>query len=1118
MKSGRWLCLIALILVASVPLTHAAVVINELYYDAPGVDTGQEFIELYNNGASAADVSGWVIEWAGSAFPTGFYTIPPSTTIAPGDYLLLGGDLVQGNFGVTPDIIAAFVFQNGGSYSDGVRISDGLGYYDTILYDSPNTNMLPGDDANPGAELCPDVSSGHSLERVTVGVDNNLATDWFDNATPTPTRSSTLPGNNPPNLSNATFYPDIVSYVDEVLVTATAYDDYTLVSVNIQHQVNGGGYSPLTMYDDGLHGDGAANDSVWGRSIAAQSIGDLVEFYVEATDDSGGVSWDPIGGPSGPLSYDVRNIPLSTIVSIKPVDGNGNPIYQDSLVMVVGLVEATDHFGYSGPAYIRDATGGVAVYGTTVTTRNIAIGDSVRVTGWIDGYQGLIELADEPVSGSPEPVFLISSSGHTVDPDVLTIPQIGETTESLLIRINGGHFTVGGNFAYTNYDFVVGTDTIDVRIDNDTDIIGTQIPPGDCDVVGCLSQYVFALPYIGGYQLMPRFTADIITFGNQPPAVGNTVHDPLVPTLVDTVWVTSLVSDDSGLDTVNLHYQVNGGGWFRTQVPMFDDGLHHDGAANDSTYGASIPPYSVNDLVEYYVSAIDDSGATTTDPAGAPGTTYSYTVSAGLTITPISYIRANDPNGEPLRMDSLFTAIGLLTADTSFGDRGPAFLQDATGGIGLYDTEGLTGYGFAIGDSIRITGWVGFSSGVTEFVDDPNNQFNNPVITILNSGNTLTPLVLTIPQVDSTEAHEAEFVVFNNVTFVETGVFNSSTVYNIVSGTDTLALYVDYDTDIAGNPIPTGAVNVQGILSQYDTATPYFDGYQLIPRSITDIGTSGGPVITPISYIRANDGNGAPIRLDSLFTAKALVTSGTELGSSGAAFMQDNTGGIAFYDYTVTTSGIAIGDSIQITAWVGFYNGLTQFVDEPGTGTDPIIIILSSGNTVTPLVVTSITESVEGQHVRVNGGQFVVTGTFASGEYDFVVGPDTLLIYIDSSTDIPGNAIPTGTVDVIGCAGQYDFSSPYFDGYQLIPRMFTDIIVSGLEAVDDLVITKSGDDIILQWSDVFGAADYKVYYAATAGGPYSVLAASTSGNINYTHVGGAADPAVQGFYYVTAVD
>ena len=154
MKSFRWLCAIMLMMAVSLPVAHGAVVINELYYDAPSIDTDHEFIELYNNGTTAVDLTGWVIEWAGSAFPTGSFTIPPGTTIGANDYLLIGGALVQSDFGVTPDIINLFAFQNGGTATDGVRITDGSGYYDTILYDSPNTNLLPGDDANPGQDQC----------------------------------------------------------------------------------------------------------------------------------------------------------------------------------------------------------------------------------------------------------------------------------------------------------------------------------------------------------------------------------------------------------------------------------------------------------------------------------------------------------------------------------------------------------------------------------------------------------------------------------------------------------------------------------------------------------------------------------------------------------------------------------------------------------------------------------------------------------------------------------------------------------------------------------------------------------------------------------------------------
>ena len=237
--------------------------------------------------------------------------------------------------------------------------------------------------------------------------------------------------------------------------------------------------------------------------------------------------------------------------------------------------------------------------------------------------------------------------------------------------------------------------------------------------------------------------------------------------------------------------------------------------------------------------------------------------------------------------------------------------------------------------------------------------------------------------------------------------------------------------------------------------------------------------------------------------------------------MQDATGGISFYDNFVTESGISIGDYIQLTAWVGFYNGLTELVDAPGTGANPTIVIMSSGNPVTPAVVTipQVDENVEGQIIRVNGGHFVETGTFTSGSFHLVAGTDTLIIYIDSATDIPTNAIPAGMVDVIGVVGQYDPSSPYFSGYQLQPRMYADIIPgAGIPPVSDLQIQVGGGNVTLTWSDVVGAADYIVYYADSSTGPWTVLAASTGGSTSYTHVGGAAIPALKRFYYVTATD
>ena len=68
------------------------------------------------------------------------------------------------------------------------------------------------------------------------------------------------------------------------------------------------------------------------------------------------------------------------------------------------------------------------------------------------------------------------------------------------------------------------------------------------------------------------------------------------------------------------------------QVTMSDDGAHGDGAAGDGVYGSQIPAEAAGTTVHYYITATDDTGNTSTDPAAAPDQTYSYTVSQGKTV------------------------------------------------------------------------------------------------------------------------------------------------------------------------------------------------------------------------------------------------------------------------------------------------------------------------------------------------------------------------------------------------------------------------------------------------------------------------------------------------------
>lgn len=159
---------------------NAEVVINELYYDPPGSDSGYEWLELYNSGDDL-DLSGWSIQKGGSSFETMY--VFPEVIILSGCYLLIAEENVP-----AADLIAPLAFQNGGSATDGVRIvAPDDNYSDTILYDSPNTNELPDDSGNIGTSFAPDVVSGHSLARISNGWDTDQSgDDFFDCEIPTP--------------------------------------------------------------------------------------------------------------------------------------------------------------------------------------------------------------------------------------------------------------------------------------------------------------------------------------------------------------------------------------------------------------------------------------------------------------------------------------------------------------------------------------------------------------------------------------------------------------------------------------------------------------------------------------------------------------------------------------------------------------------------------------------------------------------------------------------------------------------------------------------------------------------------------------------------------------------
>jgi hypothetical protein len=146
---------------ANNPARNTDVVINEIMYDPPSNEPSGEFIELYNRGTAAVDVSGW-------RFTDGVdFTLPAGTTILPAGYLVVAADVnwVRAAYGDIP-VVGDF---DGRLSNQGelVRLMDQGG------------NLADEVDYLPGGNW-PALASGNgsSLELRNPWMDNSLSSAW----------------------------------------------------------------------------------------------------------------------------------------------------------------------------------------------------------------------------------------------------------------------------------------------------------------------------------------------------------------------------------------------------------------------------------------------------------------------------------------------------------------------------------------------------------------------------------------------------------------------------------------------------------------------------------------------------------------------------------------------------------------------------------------------------------------------------------------------------------------------------------------------------------------------------------------------------------------------------
>ena len=89
-------------------------------------------------------------------------------------------------------------------------------------------------------------------------------------------------------------------------------------------------------------------------------------------------------------------------------------------------------------------------------------------------------------------------------------------------------------------------------------------------------------------------------FQRTPPSVSELKTAPLAPRLNDNIQITAKIT---GSNAVYIGYRYRNSAIFQ-KIPMLDNGLNGDGAANDNVFGATITAQSA--VIEYYIYAEND--------------------------------------------------------------------------------------------------------------------------------------------------------------------------------------------------------------------------------------------------------------------------------------------------------------------------------------------------------------------------------------------------------------------------------------------------------------------------------------------------------------------------------
>lgn len=351
----------------------ARVVINEVLASNQNGATDEageheDWAELVNRSTQPVDLSGYGLtddleephKWA---FPSG-------VVIAPGQRLLVWADedLTQG------PLHADFKISKGGEM---------LGLF------------------TPGGALVDYVSLRAQRDDTSYGRRFDGSAFWAVQGEATPGAPNAGKGNPPPNLWAVR--------TEEVLpqpgaanpLTAMIEDDGAVASATLWIDT-GAGFAAAPLRDDGLSGDEAPGDGLFGGTLPGIPIGGTIRYYLEATDNLGRTAVDPDGGADEPYSY-ALDVP-TVAVFVNEVMADNDTTLADEAGDFEDYIEL-----YNAGAAAVDLSGMFLTDSLTSTQKwQIPAGTTIAAGGYL-----LVWADSEPAEGPLHASFGLSAGGES---------------------------------------------------------------------------------------------------------------------------------------------------------------------------------------------------------------------------------------------------------------------------------------------------------------------------------------------------------------------------------------------------------------------------------------------------------------------------------------------------------------------------------------------------------------------------------------------------------------------------------------------------------------------------------------------------------------------------------